>query len=84
MVWHQVLYLYTCCQGDHKYRKLDNIRWQRIRFQKKEQDNNTQKQLNEKEAGNLPEKKNQSDDSKHHPRSKKNNGGTDLEIIRNV
>ena len=39
-----------------KHRKLDKMRQQRNMLQKKEQDKNTQEQLNEEEIGNLPEK----------------------------
>ena len=39
-----------------KHRKLDKMRQQRNMLQKKEQDKNTQEQLNEEETGNVPEK----------------------------
>ena len=41
--------------SSHKHRKLDKTRWQRNKLQMKE-DKNPQKQLNEEEIGNLPEK----------------------------
>ena len=46
----------------------------------KEQDQNPQEQLNEVEAGKLPEKRIQSNDSEDDSRSWKKNGGTVREI----
>ena len=48
----------------------------------KEQDQNPQEQLNEVEAGKLPEKRIQSNDSEDDSRSWKKNGGTDLKDTR--
>ena len=53
-------------------------------LQMKEQDKNQQEQLNEEEIGNLPEKIIQSNNSKDDTKSRKINGGTDREDIRNV
>ena len=53
-------------------------------LQKKEQDKSAQKQLNEKEMGNLLEKRIQSDQSKDDPKYQKKNGGTDQEVTRNI
>ena len=60
------------------------MRQQRIMLQMKEQDKNQQEQLNEEEIGNLPEKIIQSNNSKDDTKSRKINGGTDREDIRNV
>ena len=43
-------------KGDHKYSNLDKMRQKGNLLQMKEQDKNLQKQLNEEEIGNLPER----------------------------
>ena len=47
------------------------MRWQRNMLQTKEKGKNLQDQINEKEIGNLPEKRIQSNDSKDDSRSRK-------------
>lgn len=42
--------------GDLKHRKLDKMKLQRNMSQTKKQDKNPQKQINEEEIDNLPEK----------------------------
>ena len=53
-------------------------------YQMKEQDKTPEKQLNEVEIGNLPEKRIQNNDSEDDPRPRKKNGGKDREDARNV
>ena len=53
-------------------------------YQMKEQDKTPEKQLNEVEVGNLPEKRIQNNDSEDDPGPQKNNGGKDREDARNV
>ena len=53
-------------------------------YQLKEQDTNPEKQLNEVEIGNLPEKRIQNNDSEDDPGPRKKNGGKDREDARNV
>ena len=50
----------------------------------KEQDKIPEKQLNEGEIGNLPEKRIQNNDSEGDPGPQKKNGGKDREDARNV
>ena len=50
----------------------------------KEQDKPPEKQLNEVEIGNFPEKRIQNNDSEDDPGPWKNNGGKDREDARNV
>ena len=52
--------------------------------QMKEQDKTPEKQLNEVEIGNLPEKRIQNNDSEDSPGPWKKNGGKDRENARNV
>ena len=53
-------------------------------YQMKEQHKTPEKQLNEAEIGNLPEKRIQNNDSEDDPGPRKNNGGKDQEDARNV
>ena len=53
-------------------------------YQMKEQDKTPEKQLNEVEKGNLPEKRIQNNDSEDDPGPRKKNGGKDREDARNV
>ena len=54
-------------------------------YQMKEQDKIPEKQLNEEEIGNLPEKRIQNNDSEDdHSGPQKKNGGKDQEDARNV
>ena len=53
-------------------------------YQVKEQDKTPEKQLNEVEIGNLPEKRIQNNDSEDDPGPRKNNGGKDREDETNV
>ena len=41
---------------DHIHRKIDKMKRQRTVYQMKEQDETSEKQINEVEIGNLPEK----------------------------
>ena len=50
----------------------------------KEQDNTSEKHLNEVEIGNLPEKRIQNNDSEDDPGPWKKNAGKDREDARNV
>ena len=50
------LQLCSLQKEDHKYRKLDKMRWQRNMFQIKEQDETLEGQPREVEIGKLPEK----------------------------
>ena len=50
----------------------------------KEQDKTPEKQLNEVEISNLPEKRIQNNDSEDDPGPRKKNGGKDREDARNV
>ena len=50
----------------------------------KEQDKTPEKQLNEVEIGNLPEKRIQNNDSEDDPGPRKKNAGKDREDARNV
>ena len=47
---------YSPWNRKHNHRKLDKMNRQRIMFQIKEQDKIQEKQLNEMDTGNLPEK----------------------------
>ena len=51
--------LQSCSLGNknHIHREIDNMKRQRAMYQIKEQEKNPEKQLNEVEIGNLPEKK---------------------------
>ena len=53
-------------------------------FQMKEQDKTPEKQLNEAEIGNLPEKRIQNNDSEVEPRPWKKKGGKDGEDTKNA
>ena len=53
-------------------------------YQMKEQDKAPEKQLNEVEIGNLPEKRIQNKDSEDNTGPRKKNGGKDREDPRNV
>ena len=53
-------------------------------YQMKEQDKTQEKQLNEVEIGNLPEKRIQNNDSEDDPGPQKKNGSKDQEEARNV
>ena len=48
---------YSLWNKDHIHRKIDKMKRQRAMYQLKEQDKTPEKQLNEMEIGNLPEKK---------------------------
>ena len=50
----------------------------------KEQDNTSEKHLNEVEIGNLPEKRIQNNDSEDDPGPRKMNGGKEQEDARSV
>jgi len=62
------------------YRKFIRMKKQKVMSQMKGQDKTPEKQLNEVEIGNLPEKRIQNNDSENDPRSWENNG----EDARNV
>ena len=53
-------------------------------YQLKEQDKTPEKQLNEVEIGNLPEKRIQNNDNEDDPGPRKKNGDKDREDARNV
>ena len=53
-------------------------------YQMKEQDKTPEKQLNEVEIGNIPEKKIQNNDSEDDPGHRKKKGSKDREDARNV
>ena len=59
--------------------KIDKMKRNRAMYQMKEQDKTPEKQLNEVEIGNLPEKwkKIQNHDSEDDPGPRKKNGGKD-------
>ena len=61
---------------NHIHRKTDKMKRQRALYQMKEQDKTPEKQLNEVEIGNLPEKI-QNNDSEDDPGPRKKNGGKD-------
>ena len=69
---------------NHIHRKRDKMKRQRAMYQMKEQDKTPEKQLNEVEIGNHPEKRIQNNDSEDDPRPQKKNGGKDREDERNV
>ena len=70
---------------NHIHRKIDKMKKQRTMYQMKEQDKIPEKQLNEEEIGNLPEKRIQNNDSEDdHSGPQKKNGGKDQEDARNV
>ena len=46
----------SLCNENHIHRKIDRMKRQRTTYQMKEQDKTPEKQLNEVEIGNLPEK----------------------------
>ena len=50
-------YNYSLWEKIHIHRKIDKMKRQRAIYQMKEQDKTPEKQLNEVEIGNLPEKK---------------------------
>ena len=56
---------------------------QRTLYEMKEQDKTPEKQLNEMEIGNLPEKRIQNNDSEDDPGPQKKNRGKDREDVRN-
>ena len=53
-------------------------------YQMKEQDKTWEKQLNEVEIGNLPEKRIQNNNTEDDPGPRQKNGGKDREDARNV
>ena len=57
---------------------------QRAIYQMKEQEKNPEKQINEVEIGNLPEKRIQNNDSEDDPGPWNKNGGKDQEDARHV
>ena len=69
---------------NHIHRKLDKMKRQRAMYQMKEQDKAWEKQLNEVEIGNLPEKRIQNNNTEDDPGPRQKNGGMDWEITRNV
>ena len=71
-------------EKNHIHRKIDKMKRQRAMYHMKEQDKPPEKQLNEVEVGNLPEKRIQNNDSEDDPGPQKNNGGKDREDARNV